>query len=92
MLHVRVCCAQVCPYATELAWYAETDAPWRTVWLLNVQDWFWGVVVIVQDCDAAGLTLLQEASEVVMLFELMQETVRDWVALVQALQPPVCHE
>lgn len=92
LVHVRVCCAQVCPYATLAVWYAETDAPCATVWLLNVQDWFWGVVVIVHDCVIVGFDEVQRESATVVLFELVHETVRDCVEFMQVLQPPVCHE
>ncbi len=46
---------------------------------------------MVQDCDAAGRALVQAVSEAMVLVELMQEIVRDWVEFAHVLQPPVCH-
>ncbi len=47
---------------------------------------------VAQDCEVAGCPEAQKLSETVGFTELLHVTVRDWVALVQALQLPVCQE
>ncbi len=45
---------------------------------------------MVQNCDATGFVAVQAVSETTVLFELMQETVRDWVEFAHVFQAPVC--
>lgn len=90
LVHVRCCDTHWPPYGALDDWYAVTDAPCATVWLLKEHDWLW--VMVEQVCIAAGLVWVQKESATVALVEEIQETVRDCWLLAQVDQPPACQE